>query len=177
MGFPTVVISVLLKQLVASTYDFQRLLACYWWMASMLYFASSSLWIICSKSQLIIWYQCIILVACIYLSYCEFYDLLSFSLSWIRLGGFSNLKKDGTSHAGKIVQPVLKLLNDESSEAIWVRSINFREHLDIIILGLWVFLGWLGCECCCFLGFGLVGARVYVLCTWATLRFFNKVFH
>jgi hypothetical protein len=63
--------------------------------------------------------------------------LLSFSLSWIRLGGFSNLKKDGTSHAGKLVQPVLKLLNDESSEAIWVRSINFREHLDIIILGLY----------------------------------------
>ncbi|XP_015876389.2 uncharacterized protein LOC107413049 isoform X1 [Ziziphus jujuba] len=35
-----------------------------------------------------------------------------------RLGGFPNLKKDGTAHAGKVIQPVLKLLNDVQSEAV-----------------------------------------------------------
>ena len=39
------------------------------------------------------------------------------------MGGFPNIKKDGTSHAGKLIQPVLKLLNDDSSEAIWVSRI------------------------------------------------------
>ncbi|XP_059433960.1 uncharacterized protein LOC132167082 isoform X2 [Corylus avellana] len=48
----------------------------------------------------------------------------SLSDMFTRLGGFSNLKKDGTSHAGKIVQPVLKLLNDESSEAIWEGAVQ-----------------------------------------------------
>ncbi|KAM3732952.1 hypothetical protein ACB098_11G097400 [Castanea mollissima] len=41
-----------------------------------------------------------------------------------RLGGFPNIKKDGTSHAGKLIQPVLKLLNDDSSEAIWEGAIQ-----------------------------------------------------
>ncbi|XP_059598540.1 uncharacterized protein LOC100256091 isoform X4 [Vitis vinifera] len=34
-----------------------------------------------------------------------------------RLGSFPNAKKDGTSHAGKLIQPVLKLLNEDGSEA------------------------------------------------------------
>ncbi|GMH10227.1 hypothetical protein Nepgr_012068 [Nepenthes gracilis] len=34
-----------------------------------------------------------------------------------RLGGSPNVKKDGTSHAGKLVQPILKLLNEDHSEA------------------------------------------------------------
>lgn len=33
-----------------------------------------------------------------------------------RLGGFSNLKKDGTSHALKVIQPVLKLLSEDNSD-------------------------------------------------------------
>lgn len=37
-----------------------------------------------------------------------------------RLGGFPNVKKDGTAHAGKVIQPVLKLLNDDQSEAVLV---------------------------------------------------------
>ncbi|XP_030966472.1 uncharacterized protein LOC115987139 [Quercus lobata] len=41
-----------------------------------------------------------------------------------RLGGFPNIKKDGTSHAGKLIQPVLKLLNDDSSEAVWEGAIQ-----------------------------------------------------
>ncbi|KAL0008068.1 hypothetical protein SO802_009570 [Lithocarpus litseifolius] len=41
-----------------------------------------------------------------------------------RLGGFPNIKKDGTSHAGKLIQPVLKLLNDDSSESIWEGAIQ-----------------------------------------------------
>lgn len=36
-----------------------------------------------------------------------------------RLGGFPNIKKDGTSHATKLIQSVLKLLNDDSSDAVW----------------------------------------------------------
>ncbi|XP_042498607.1 proline-, glutamic acid- and leucine-rich protein 1 [Macadamia integrifolia] len=36
-----------------------------------------------------------------------------------RLGGISSVKKDGTSHAGKLIQPVLKLLTEDSSEAVW----------------------------------------------------------
>ncbi|GMY23428.1 proline-, glutamic acid- and leucine-rich protein 1 isoform X1 [Fagus crenata] len=40
-----------------------------------------------------------------------------------RLGGFPNLKKDGTSHAGKLIQPVLRLLND-CSEAIWEGAVQ-----------------------------------------------------
>ncbi|KAL1827943.1 hypothetical protein ACET3Z_006355 [Daucus carota] len=35
-----------------------------------------------------------------------------------RLSGFSNLKKDGTSHALKVIQPVLKLLNEDNSDMI-----------------------------------------------------------
>ncbi|KAL8090247.1 uncharacterized protein LOC141697677 [Apium graveolens] len=34
-----------------------------------------------------------------------------------RLSGFSNLKKDGTSHALKVIQPVLKLLNEDISDS------------------------------------------------------------
>ncbi|KAK6929074.1 Pre-rRNA-processing protein RIX1, N-terminal [Dillenia turbinata] len=35
-----------------------------------------------------------------------------------RLTGFSNAKKDGTSLAGKLVQPILKLLNENISDAV-----------------------------------------------------------
>lgn len=34
-----------------------------------------------------------------------------------RLAGFPNMKKDGTSHAAKVVQPVLKLIQEDSSDA------------------------------------------------------------
>ncbi|KAK2999853.1 hypothetical protein RJ639_024155, partial [Escallonia herrerae] len=36
-----------------------------------------------------------------------------------RLGGLPNEKKEGTSHASKVLQPVLKLLSDDSSDAAW----------------------------------------------------------
>lgn len=35
-----------------------------------------------------------------------------------RLGVFSNIKKDGTSHVGKLVQPILKTLTEDCSEAV-----------------------------------------------------------
>ncbi|XP_057969330.1 uncharacterized protein LOC131158473 isoform X2 [Malania oleifera] len=35
-----------------------------------------------------------------------------------RLGGCTNVKKDGTSYAGKLIQPILKLLDEDSSEAV-----------------------------------------------------------
>lgn len=52
-----------------------------------------------------------------------FYDLRSYFLCWFRLVGFLNVKKDGTALAGKLIQPLLKLLNDDHSEAIWVGCI------------------------------------------------------
>ncbi|KAK3001207.1 hypothetical protein RJ639_022001 [Escallonia herrerae] len=36
-----------------------------------------------------------------------------------RLGVLPNVKKEGTSHASKVLQPVLKLLSDDSSDAVW----------------------------------------------------------
>ncbi|KAG0477926.1 hypothetical protein HPP92_012645 [Vanilla planifolia] len=41
-----------------------------------------------------------------------------------RLAGFSNLKKIGTSFAGKLIQPVIKLLNEDGGEAIWDGATN-----------------------------------------------------
>ncbi|KAG8380636.1 hypothetical protein BUALT_Bualt06G0036400 [Buddleja alternifolia] len=42
----------------------------------------------------------------------------SLSDMFSRLSGFSNAKKDGTSHATKIVQPALKLLNEDISAVV-----------------------------------------------------------
>ena len=39
-----------------------------------------------------------------------------------RLGRFPNVKKDGTSCAGKVIQPVIKLLHDDNTEAVLVSS-------------------------------------------------------
>ncbi|CAL5365279.1 unnamed protein product [Camellia sinensis] len=39
-----------------------------------------------------------------------------------RLGRFPRVKKDATSQAVKLVQPVLKLLNEDSSEAVWAEA-------------------------------------------------------
>ncbi|KAJ9684919.1 hypothetical protein PVL29_017083 [Vitis rotundifolia] len=61
-----------------------------------------------------------------------------------RLGWFPNAKKDGSSHAGKLIQPVLKLLNEDSSEAVWEGAIHLlctlitfypssvQHHYDIV---------------------------------------------
>lgn len=43
----------------------------------------------------------------------------SMSDLFTRLGGFSNVKKEGTSHAGKLIQYLLQLLTDDYSEAVW----------------------------------------------------------
>ncbi|EEF41201.1 conserved hypothetical protein [Ricinus communis] len=42
----------------------------------------------------------------------------------VRLAGFPNAKKDGTWHAGKLIQPILKLLQDDSSETVWEGAIH-----------------------------------------------------
>ncbi|OAY80601.1 hypothetical protein ACMD2_16403 [Ananas comosus] len=39
-----------------------------------------------------------------------------------RLANFSNLKKDSTSFAGKLVQPVLQLLNEDGPFTLWVEA-------------------------------------------------------
>ncbi|CAK7325241.1 unnamed protein product [Dovyalis caffra] len=41
-----------------------------------------------------------------------------------RLAGFPNVKKEGTSLAGKVIQPVLKLLNEDCSEAVLEGAIH-----------------------------------------------------
>ncbi|CAN6572558.1 unnamed protein product [Malus baccata var. baccata] len=45
-----------------------------------------------------------------------------------RLGGFLNAKRDGTAHAGKLVQqviqPLLKLLDDDHSEVVWEGAVQ-----------------------------------------------------
>ncbi|KAG9451263.1 hypothetical protein H6P81_011228 [Aristolochia fimbriata] len=48
----------------------------------------------------------------------------SLSDLFTRLGCFPNVKKDGTSHAGKVIQPILKLLNEDESEAVWESTVN-----------------------------------------------------
>ncbi|KAM7268837.1 hypothetical protein ACFE04_011003 [Oxalis oulophora] len=42
----------------------------------------------------------------------------------IRLGGLQNTKKDGTSLAGKLIHPLLRLLNDDCSEAVWEAAVH-----------------------------------------------------
>ncbi|KAF8008951.1 hypothetical protein BT93_J0064 [Corymbia citriodora subsp. variegata] len=41
-----------------------------------------------------------------------------------RLGQFPNVKKDGISFSGKLIQPFLKLLNGDGSEALWDGGAN-----------------------------------------------------
>ena len=52
----------------------------------------------------------------------NFCNLGSYSFYWTRLARFPEVKKDGNLLAGKLIQPVLKLLNEDSVEAVWVRS-------------------------------------------------------
>ncbi|XP_050212962.1 uncharacterized protein LOC126664559 [Mercurialis annua] len=47
-----------------------------------------------------------------------------------RLAGFSNAKKDGTACCGKLIQPILKLLQDDSSESVWEGAL----HLLYIVI-------------------------------------------
>ncbi|KAK2634255.1 hypothetical protein Ddye_029047 [Dipteronia dyeriana] len=42
----------------------------------------------------------------------------------IRLGRLPNVKKDGSTLAGKLVQPVLKLLKEDSSEVVWEGAVH-----------------------------------------------------
>ncbi|XP_068641239.1 uncharacterized protein [Aristolochia californica] len=48
----------------------------------------------------------------------------SLSDLFTRLGCFPNAKKDGTSHAGKVIQPILKLLTEDESEAVWESAVD-----------------------------------------------------
>ncbi|KAL5992129.1 hypothetical protein ACLOJK_013044 [Asimina triloba] len=41
-----------------------------------------------------------------------------------RLAHFPNAKKDGTSQAGKLIQPVLKLLSEDGSEDVWEATVD-----------------------------------------------------
>lgn len=55
------------------------------------------------------------------------------------MGRFPRIKKDAISQAVKLTQPVLKLLNEDSSEAVWV-SKNF---LKTCLLFLTLSIYWL----------------------------------
>ncbi|XAR53501.1 hypothetical protein NMG60_11022080 [Bertholletia excelsa] len=48
----------------------------------------------------------------------------SLSDLFTRLGRFARAKKDGTSQAVKLIQPVLKLLNEDGSEALWEGAVH-----------------------------------------------------
>ncbi|KAH1204680.1 hypothetical protein GmHk_16G045570 [Glycine max] len=48
----------------------------------------------------------------------------SMSDLFARLGGYPKIKKDSSSCAVKVVQPTLKMLNDENSEAIWDAAVH-----------------------------------------------------
>ncbi|KAG5009097.1 hypothetical protein JHK87_017612 [Glycine soja] len=48
----------------------------------------------------------------------------SMSDLFARLGGYPKIKKDSSSCAVKVVQPTLKILNDENSEAIWDAAVH-----------------------------------------------------
>ncbi|GAU42217.1 hypothetical protein TSUD_351270 [Trifolium subterraneum] len=41
-----------------------------------------------------------------------------------RLSGFPKFKKDGSASAVKVVQPVIRMLNDDNSEAIWEAAVH-----------------------------------------------------
>lgn len=47
-----------------------------------------------------------------------------------RLSGFANLKKDGNSYAGKLVQPILNMFNEDVTEAVS----DVAAHLLLTIL-------------------------------------------
>ncbi|XP_022956971.1 proline-, glutamic acid- and leucine-rich protein 1-like isoform X1 [Cucurbita moschata] len=48
----------------------------------------------------------------------------SISDLFLRLGRFQSVKKDGTSCAGKVIQPVIKLLHDDNTEAVLDAAVN-----------------------------------------------------
>lgn len=51
-------------------------------------------------------------------------SIASLSDLFTRLGQFPNVKKDGVSFSGKLIQPFLKLLNGDGSEALWDGGVN-----------------------------------------------------
>ncbi|KAF6159383.1 hypothetical protein GIB67_032154, partial [Kingdonia uniflora] len=51
----------------------------------------------------------------------------SMSDLFIRLSRFSNGKKDATSNAEKLIQPLLKLLSEDGSEALWVEAVIYSK--------------------------------------------------
>ncbi|XP_057436225.1 uncharacterized protein LOC130728696 [Lotus japonicus] len=48
----------------------------------------------------------------------------SISALFARLSGFPKLNKYGVSYAVKVIQPVLRMIQDENSEAIWEAAVN-----------------------------------------------------
>ncbi|XP_057969353.1 uncharacterized protein LOC131158473 isoform X7 [Malania oleifera] len=62
----------------------------------------------------------------------------SMSDLFTRLGGCTNVKKDGTSYAGKLIQPILKLLDEDSSEAVLAEAtivskiLSGRSSIDLL---------------------------------------------
>ncbi|CAK9309947.1 unnamed protein product [Citrullus colocynthis] len=53
----------------------------------------------------------------------------SISDLFLRLGRFQSVKKDGTSCAGKVIQPVVKLLHDDNTEAVLDAGVNLLCNL------------------------------------------------
>ncbi|KAG2318989.1 hypothetical protein Bca52824_012202 [Brassica carinata] len=49
-----------------------------------------------------------------------------------RLSRFTNTKKEAVSHASKVVLPIIKLLEEESSEALWERIVHLLSTIVIL---------------------------------------------
>ncbi|XP_024009175.1 proline-, glutamic acid- and leucine-rich protein 1 isoform X2 [Eutrema salsugineum] len=49
-----------------------------------------------------------------------------------RLSRFSNTKKDAVSHAAKVILPIIKLLDEESSEALWEGILHLLSTIVIL---------------------------------------------
>ncbi|KAG5385093.1 hypothetical protein IGI04_036563 [Brassica rapa subsp. trilocularis] len=49
-----------------------------------------------------------------------------------RLSRFSNTKKDAVSHAAKVILPIIKLMEEDSSEALWEGIVNLLSTIVIL---------------------------------------------
>ena len=62
-----------------------------------------------------------------------------------RLSGYPKIKKESSSYAVKVVQPTLKMLTDQNSEAIWVSWFGQFVDLHLDSVYMIVFTLMLGC--------------------------------
>lgn len=65
----------------------------------------------------------------------------------IRLSGLPNAKKDGIALSTKLIQPLLKQLNEDKFDASWVSKTSWTVFLESIKLILLTACGMVACLC------------------------------